>query len=127
VEPGGWVLPALVWLDNLPVRQGCVDRAEHWPWSSARSHCGLAADPADWIANHSDYWEDGNTPFDRQASYRRRLAGGLSPEQEERIERSLFGQWALGDAAFMARMASMANRRPAPAARGRPRKEAPTP
>lgn len=130
VEPGTWVLPAMVWLDSLPVQLHYVDRAESWPWSSAAAHTGAHAglpvgSPTGGgalLTDHVDYWQDGNTPFAREANYRERMQRGLSAAQHRRIEQALFGQWALGEAAFLAKLSSSATRRLAPAARGRPRK-----
>lgn len=122
LQPGQWVLPAMVWLDTLPVQQGYVEHAESWPWSSACYHTGLNLKPHTWPTDHPDYWQLGNTPFDRQAIYRRHLAEGLGSHQRERIEASLFGQWALGEAPFLQTIATHATRRVAPTPRGRPRK-----
>ncbi|MEO6984152.1 MAG: hypothetical protein ABI155_02260 [Paralcaligenes sp.] len=122
VEPGLWVLPALIWLESLPVHLSYVDHAEHWPWSSAAYHTGTKATPSTWVNDHPDYWNDGNTPFDRQARYRQRLNSGLSLSQRQQIQQSLFGQWALGSASFLQQQETRASRRLAPAARGRPRK-----
>ena len=132
VEPGIWVLPAMVWLDSLPVQLHYVDKAESWPWSSAAAHTGThPAGPAGLptgagalLSDHIDYWQDGNTPFAREANYRERMQRGVSAAQIRRIEQALFGQWALGEAAFLARLSTSATRRPTPAARGRPRKAA---
>ena len=75
VEPHHWVLPALIWLEQLPLRQELAHDAEHWRWSSARVHSG--AHPPGWLTVHADYWACGNTPFDRQARYRMLLQEGL--------------------------------------------------
>lgn len=122
IEPGQWVLPATIWLESLPVRLHYVDRAEHWPWSSAGAHTGLDSRHDALLTDHADYWQDGNTPFARQARYRERLGHGLSAGQNRRIEQALFGQWVLGEANFLARLESQTTRRIAPAPRGRPRK-----
>ena len=128
VEPGQWVLPAMIWLESLPVRLHYVDEAARWPWSSAGAHTGLqgpqaaAATDRTLLTDHSDYWHGGNTPFARQAYYRERLSRGLSASQSARIDQALFGQWVLGEADFLAHMESQTTRRIAPAPRGRPRK-----
>jgi putative transposase len=36
---------AIRYVENNPVRAGMVCRAEDYPWSSARAHCGLRHDP----------------------------------------------------------------------------------
>jgi putative transposase len=122
LEPGQWVLPALVWLESLPGQSGSPD-IEAWPWSSAASHTGLLGSPPSWLVDHADYWSCGNTPFDRQANYRRRLHEGLSREQSERIRATLAGQWALGGPAFLEKLTHTASRRVSPGQRGRPRKQ----
>ncbi|MGE4123964.1 MAG: hypothetical protein AB7E59_01700 [Pusillimonas sp.] len=122
LQPEHWVLPALVWLDTLPVQHGHVEQAESWPWSSACYHTGLNLKPHSWANDHPDYWQLGNTPFDRQSAYRKRLAHGLDTSQRQRLEAALFGQWALGDEHFLHAIGAHATRRVTPAPRGRPRK-----
>jgi putative transposase len=124
IEPGRWVLPALIWLESLPVQMQYVDKAESWPWSSAAEHIGAHTQYDALATDHIDYWQDGNTPFARQAKYRERMAQGLSAAQHRRIEQALFGQWVLGEPEFLAQLESRASRRIAPAPRGRPRKSA---
>ncbi|MEI2415440.1 hypothetical protein V8Z80_04575 [Orrella sp. JC864] len=126
IEPGAWVLPALVWLESLPAQSGAAD-IETWPWSSAAAHTGSLPSPPAWHQDHADYWSSGNTPFDRQANYRRRLHEGLSREQAERIRSTLAGQWALGSPEFLASLSGTASRRVSPGQRGRPRKQPPPP
>lgn len=121
IEAGNWVLPTLIWLEHLPVRQGLVMEAEHWRWSSARAHTGAGVQG--WLAMHADYWACGNTPFDRQARYRMMLQEGLGSMARERIEASIRGQWALGSEAFLVQMTESASRRAESRPRGRPRKQ----
>jgi putative transposase len=123
VEPGAWVMPALVWLETHPVRSGATQDVESWPWSSAAGHTGAAPSPAAWMSDHGDYWSCGNTPFDRQANYRKRLHEGLSRDEINRIDLAVQGQWALGGPAFIATLAHTASRRVTPGQRGRPRKK----
>ncbi len=119
VEPGAWVLPTLVWLETAPVRHGLVSNPEHWRWSSARAHTGVGVQP--WLSMHADYWRCGNTPFERQAHYKRLVHEGVNRPAIDQIESALSGQWALGGAAFIARVEQKASRRVTPRARGRPR------
>ena len=120
--PGLWVLPALIWLEQQPVREKLVEDAESWPWSSARVHAGAASQAISWLQPHPDYWLCGNTPFDRQANYRKRLDEGLPALTDKRISFCLNGQWALGDASFIAELQKIATRRVSPGHRGRPKK-----
>ncbi len=127
LQPGVWVLPALVWVERFPVRQTLLYDPEQWPWSSASAHTGGPGNKPGWLQQHVDYWACGNTPFDRQAVYRDRLQDGNTTEQDDRILAALRGQWALGDATFIAGLGELASRRVTPGARGRPRKKAPAP
>jgi len=121
VEPGAWVLPSLVWLETIPVRQGLAADAELWRWSSAPAHMGAA--PAGALQDHMDYWRCGNTPFDRQANYRALVLEGLPGAKMAQIEQALYGQWALGGLAFVQGLAGISSRRPVAGKRGRPRKQ----
>lgn len=122
VEPGAWVLPALVWLESASQHAPHPHEPERWPWSSAASHTGAAPSAVAWLSDHRDFWTSGNTPFDRQATHRRRLSDGLARAQEEQISRAISGQWALGSARFVESLEQIASRRAAPGKRGRPRK-----
>lgn len=115
-----WVSAGMVWAESLPVRQGLVDTAARWPWSSAREHLGLQP-PGGMLQHHADYWMLGDTPFARQAAYRARLQAGTTEARCRRIEQALHGQWALGSAEFIAQLTPQCSRRAAPAPRGRPR------
>lgn len=130
LEPGRWVLPAMLWVETLPVANGHVGQATQWPWSSAAEHAGLAdgspqrpAPGSLVLSDHADYWNIGDTPFARQATWRQRLAGSIGQAQRTQIEAALHGQWALGEKIFLAHLGRLASRRVTPAPRGRPRKD----
>lgn len=117
-----WVNACLVWLETLPAQAGLVDAATRWPWSSAQEHVGLHADTG-VLTDHPAYWKLGNTPFARQARYRDLLQAGTGEAAAAQILRSLRGQWALGDAAFIAHVSPRSSRQTLPGPRGRPRKQ----
>lgn len=120
-----WVVPAQIWLECAPVQDGYVAQAAAWPWSSAAGHTGDNETPKPSVValtDHPSYWACGNTPFDRQASYRASLAEGLTPDQCEKIQAAVSGQWALGSPRFIEQLGKIANRRVVPSKRGRPRK-----
>lgn len=124
LEPSVWVLPALVWLESQPVREGLTLDPEQWIWSSAMFHSGLDGLKPSWLEQHVDYWSLGNTPYDRQAHYRALLQDGNSVAHDRLISSSLRGQWALGSDAFLTTITDLASRRVRPGTRGRPKKHA---
>jgi putative transposase len=121
-QPQRWLLPCLIWLERQPVREGLVTEADTWRWSSAGAHTGSVGASAVGLQPLADYWACGNTPFDRQAVYRRLLQEGNPPAEDAQLQACLTGQWALGDDAFLSELSKLANRRVCPEKRGRPRK-----
>lgn len=86
--------------------------------SSAAHHLGLRID--DLIAEHELFWAIGNTPFEREAAYRRVLAQSLPCATIERIRNATLKGWALGGSAFALSIAALTGRRLEPLPRGRP-------
>ncbi|MDP5238607.1 transposase [Uliginosibacterium sp. 31-16] len=119
VEPNEWLHAASRYIELNPVRAGLVASAEHYPWSSCRHHLGLEPDPL--IADHALYWQLGNTPFERQAAWRRLLEAGISFAELDRLRYSAHRGWMLGQAPVTS-LDPQPNRRLAPLPKGRPRK-----
>lgn len=94
--------------------------ADAAPSSSAAHHMGVRADPL--ITEHPAFWALGNTPFDREAGYRRLLDEPLPAMRHAEIADAGAKGWALGSTGFKERVADMTGRRATPAVRGRPRK-----
>lgn len=118
LQPEPHLLDAIRYVEQLPAREG--EAAAGWRWSSAAMHCGGARD--DLIADHTVYWRSGNTPFEREALHRVRLAEPLADDARLRLEAALAGGWPLGDEDFLQGLARQLHRRLAPRAAGRPRK-----
>ena len=111
-----WVVRAYVWLDT-----GLNSQLNgHGEYTSALRHLGQHA--PEFIRDHSQYWQLGNTPFERQSAYTQLLADGLPQVQLNELERAVQTGWALGDARFIAQAEQTTGRRISPAARGRPKK-----
>lgn len=122
VEPAGYLLDSMVYIDLNPVRSGQVAQAADWPWSSAGHYLGLRHDPL--ITPHAGYWSLGNTPFAREAAYAERLQTGLAmPLQKALADAALHG-WVLGSEAFLAELQKQSPRRLLRGKAGRPAKPA---
>jgi len=89
-------------------------------WSSEWHHTGSAVDAL--ITEHPGYWAIGNTPFERESSYRKLMERALTPEELRQIENAAMKGWVLGSEPFAKRLGAQANRRIRPLSRGRPRK-----
>jgi len=119
LDPDRFLIPAALFVELAPVRAQQVPDAIQYPWTSLAHHLGLQPDPA--LAEHAVLWRLGNTPFERQAAYRRLLEAGLSQPDTLSIGNAVERGWALGDPAFVASLASRTDRRLTPLPVGRPR------
>jgi putative transposase len=72
------------------------------------------------VSDHSVYWSLGNTPFDREASYRRLVEQGWGSNQYAALADAAEHGWALGTPGFADRLAEQAARPAQPRRRGRP-------
>lgn len=113
VESGATLLDVLCLIDGL---------AGPLPEPAASSLGHRAGGPGHpLLVDPQPYWQLGNTPFDRQDHWRRRVAEGLSAGRASALRSAALGGWAVGSAAFCTVVAEQAARPAAPRARGRPR------
>lgn len=119
VEEGTSFLDVMIFIDQLPVRMGLVDSAHRYRWSSACHHLGIANDPQ--LTSGADYWNLGNTPFERAAAYGRMLDEPQTVDLTSRIAAAAEKGWALGSSAFLMRLQRLIDRPLTPRPRGRPR------
>ncbi|MDH4389796.1 MAG: transposase [Aquabacterium sp.] len=114
VQPGPHLLEALLHVDL----QGAAGGTPAVPWCSLGHHLGERRDPL--ITDCSAWWALGNTPFEREAAYRRCLDDGLAPGRAAALADAAHKGWAVGDAAFLSALALQADRPVQPRPRGRP-------
>lgn len=123
VEVGTHVLLCMRYIEQAPIRAGWPAPAAEYPWSSAGHHVGATSTRLlTNVPPPSSWWLLGNTPFEREAAYRRLLEEPLSPTQVASIEGTTVKGWPLGSDAFLAGLPGDAGRPLAPRPRGRPRK-----
>ncbi len=111
VEAGPGLLDLLVWVDGQDSHPGHTSATLR-----------LAGRPDSLLTNPPEFWALGNTPFDREAAYRRRLAEGATPAQAQHWRQAALGGWAIGTPAFGDGLAANLQRPARPRAPGRPRK-----
>lgn len=109
LEPGDVVLNALLLLDGAGTDATV---------SSAAHHLGLRREP--WLHDPPEYWQLGNTPFERERAWAGRLAQGVPDAESAALRRSAAGGWPCGSAAFVAALATRTDRPLKPRPRGRP-------
>jgi putative transposase len=120
IEAEHYFAACLCYVELAPLRAGLGRDAQAYPWSSARHHLGMAADPL--VSEHPLVWRMGNTPFEREAAHRQLLERALTPEQVQGITEATKKGWALGSDSFVAAIQERTGRRARPGRRGRPRK-----
>jgi putative transposase len=87
VEPGPHRLAALLLVDGQPGQ------------TSAAHRTGGAREAA--LGDPAEFWQLGNTPFEREASYRTLLVQGVAPELADTVGRAAAGGWVAGSARFV--------------------------
>ena len=121
LEAGPNLVNCMHYIESNPVRAGLVASASEFHWSSYAHHAGIQSDPI--VTDHLMYWSMGNTPFQREASYRAQLDQGLSPAVATELTAALLKGRVMGSAAFQAELSRLMGRPVGPGRRGRPPKK----
>lgn len=125
VEPARYLLDAMVYIESQPWRAGLVhgpvDATPHMP-TSLNHHLGRRTDPL--IQDHALFWGTGNTPFDREAAWRKRMEQGIGERLAQTLADAARKGWALAGDEALAKGQALTERRLTPRPRGRPRKVA---
>jgi putative transposase len=118
LDPAQYVLDAMALVETREavLQTGAVLYEE--AWSSAGHHLGLAADVL--VTDPAPFWALGNTPFERQAAWRQRLAEGLSEGRITELTQAMLKGWALMSPEQEAALSQSTGRRLSPRPRGRP-------
>lgn len=113
VDPA-WVLRVMRFMEaEAPLAAGALR-------SSYPHHIGIARDR--WLETPPAYWELGNTPFDREAAYRRWCDEGTPRREREQMAYAAAHGWVIGEDAYRQALSEVTDRPLAPRRRGRPRK-----
>jgi putative transposase len=121
VQPGAWLADTILTVES----QGCQGGSGHVPsrqepcWSSRAHHLGWQRDPV--IVEAAVWWSLGNTPFEREAAWTRRIEQGLPDERVAVIEAALRRGRPLGQPAFIDQLQPSFHMPLTPRPRGGPR------
>lgn len=118
VQSGAAALQAMLFVDGESRRSETIDASPAYRWSSAEHHLGHRRDPL--VRPSAEYWQLGNTPFERERAYALRLAEGLTEVESRRLDRSCRSGWPVGDAGYLERLSALTDRPVRPRPRGRP-------
>jgi putative transposase len=113
IEPGPTRLDALRLVDGRSAEPGTT---------SAAHRTGEVRDAS--LTDPPEYWQLGNTPFERESAWRSMLTDDLPATRADTLLRAANGGWAAGSAAFGALVAAESGRPALPRPRGRPARTA---
>lgn len=121
VDTEHYLLACSRYIELNPVRAGLAAGPLDYPWSSYAHHAGARTDGL--VTDHLLYWELGNTPFQREATYTDLVLQGIPQEEVDFVTHSVLKNQPLGADAFKAELERKTKRQILPAKRGRPFRE----
>lgn len=116
LDPARYLLDAMAFVELHRGGEGVAEPGR----SSLAHHLHQRTDAL--VQDHALFWALGNTPFEREVVWRRRLEAGLSSSQVATLAQAVDKGWALVDAGRLSALEGLSGRRMAPRPRGRPRK-----
>jgi len=116
LDPARYLLEAMLLVETRPDAGPAGEPGT----SSLAHHLHQRTDAL--VQDHARFWALGNTPFEREAAWRRWLDAGVSAADAADLTAAVLKGWALAPADRLGVMAAGASRRVAPRPRGRPRK-----
>lgn len=118
VQPGPWLADTMLNVE-AGAPPGSSPTRDDGSWSSRAHHLGRQRDPV--IVEASVWWALGNTPFEREAIWLRRLEQGLPPDSVTAIDTALRRGRPLGEPSFIEQLQPHCAFPLTPRPRGRPR------
>ncbi|MDP3086205.1 MAG: transposase, partial [Rubrivivax sp.] len=105
VEAGARLLTVLLLIDGLG---GAEPGAASALQSSAAHRLGRQRQA--WLVDPPELWQLGNTPFEREAAYGRRLSQGLGSTELDALRQAALRGWGIGSPDFLGAQAGSAGR-----------------
>jgi putative transposase len=120
LEAATYFIACSTLIEYQPVALAIAAEQDAYQWSSYAHHIGSGKNPL--ITDHPAYWALGNTPFEREAAYRRLCEMPPPADLIEKIEAATWKAWVLGSDKFKKQLEKLTPRRLHPVKRGRPPK-----
>jgi putative transposase len=121
IDAASYFMKCCSYLEFSPVRMGIALDPGDYAWSSYAHHIGVRSDSL--ITDHPLYWSLGNTPFEREASYKRLAEQVLTQVELDEVKEGTLKGWVLGSEAFKTDLEKQLNRQVRPRKKGRPAKQ----
>lgn len=121
IDADRYLMTCCCYIELNPVRTGMVATPGEHAWSSYAHHAGIKSDPL--VTDHPLYWALGNTPFEREAAYKRLVEHGVNEEDVRALTEATLKGWALGSEKFKLKLEKQTDRRVRQAKRGRPKQK----
>lgn len=121
VEAERYLFECMRYIELNPVRANMIRHPRDYAWSSYRANAEGKADAL--VTPHRLYRSLGRDESARRSAYRALVKEPLSAESLDTIRNRTNKGWALGGKRFQAKIERLAERRPGPLAKGRPKKE----
>jgi putative transposase len=115
LEPGPSRLVALRLIDGL-TNQALDGSAPHRLGAAGRDVAPVS------LHDLPEFWQLGNTPFEREAAYGKLLSQGLPTGVAEQLRSAALGGWAVGTPAFVSDLEQATGRAAQAQRRGRPKR-----
>jgi len=125
IEAEQFLLSDMVYVDQIPIREGLVAQAGEYPWSSFGHFAGQRVDKL--LTVHPLVWGLGNTPFAREAAYTEMVQAGINAVQQQVLHDAILSGWPLGAPEFVDSLQKGTPRRLTKSSPGRPPIERKTP
>lgn len=124
IDAERWLIDAMRFIEQQPVVAPSDLASDTAPdWSSAAHHLGRRGDPL--VSDAPGFWALGNTPFEREAAWRRLLDQPLPTDRAAALSAAARRGRPLGSAEFIAKLQGIGTERSLTSrSRGRPRKVA---
>ena len=123
VDSERYLLSIMRYIELNPVRAGMVAHPREYPWSSHRYYAyGESGPNLNWLIAPDQYLALDRSEDARRRAYRDLFKADIDVDELNGIRESTHKGWALGDKKFQDMIEGLGDRRAAPAAKGRPKK-----
>lgn len=114
-----YLLTCSRYIELNPVRNGLVERAKDYRWSSY-AHNALGKTD-EMLSEAREYKRLGDSAGERAREYRKLFQQKLDPQLVQQITESTLKGWVLGDSRFAKKIEKLSGRRATPLPKGRPK------